>query len=142
LRDGSNYVRQFFTITAKDPQLVSRITLIKFSDDITARKDGRVDGSPIIHNNMFFALEYPLAKVEKDNKYMTAFLPRLIPVISSVWGTTPVNQLRRGNVKSNYIFYDAKKAVTGKKQSLAHGESFLITLQPFEVKVMNAQPEK
>lgn len=47
-----------------------------------------------------------------------------------------------GNVKSNYIFYDAKKAVTGKKQSLAHSESFLITLQPFEVKVMNAQPEK
>jgi hypothetical protein len=96
LRDGSNYVRQFFTFTAKDPQKVSRITLIKLPDDIVARKEGTVDGSPIIHNNMFFALEYPLARVRKDNTCMTAFLPRLIPVISSVWGTTPINQLRRG----------------------------------------------
>ena len=46
------------------------------------------------------------------------------------------------NVKNEYVFYDAKKGINSEEQTLAQGKSFLITLQPFEVKVLNALPKK
>ena len=96
LRDGSNYVRQIFKFTAKDVNKISGITLVKLPVNIGVRKEGIVDGSPIVHNNMFFALEYPLSKVEQNKKYIIAYLPRLQNDVSTVWGVTPDNQLRRG----------------------------------------------
>lgn len=41
-------------------------------------------------------------------------------------------------IKNDYRFFDAKK---GSKDPLTTGRSFRITLQPFEVKVLNAIPK-
>ena len=41
-------------------------------------------------------------------------------------------------IKSNYRFFDAK---TGDRDPLVQGRSFMITLQPFEVIVLNALPK-
>ena len=103
LRDSSNYIRQVFSFTAKDSAKVNKISLINLPANIIARKEGSVDGSPIVHNNMFFAVEHPMSQVEQNQTYSYVFLLRSDPitsagtfVISSVWGVTPVKQLRRG----------------------------------------------
>ncbi|MCX6262733.1 MAG: hypothetical protein NTY95_18175, partial [Bacteroidia bacterium] len=96
LRDGSNYVRQIFNFKANDGNKVLKMSLVKLPVHIGARKEGTVDGSPIVYDNMFFALEYPLSKVEEDKTSISAFLPRLMNNVSTVWGITPANQLRRG----------------------------------------------
>jgi len=96
LRNGSNYIRQIFKVRSGDINNLAGITLIKLPVDTGMRREGTVDGSPIVHNNMFFALEYPLSKVEQNKAYITASLPRLMSEISTVWGVTPFNQLRRG----------------------------------------------
>lgn len=96
LRDGSNYIRQIFKFNSADTNKISGITLIKFPVNIGVRNEGKVDGSPIVHDNMFFAIEYPLGKVEQNTKFITASLPRLMTEISTTWGVTPKNQLRRG----------------------------------------------
>lgn len=96
LRDGSNYIRQIFKFQTDDESSISKIILVKHPLNTGVRKEGKVDGSPIVHKNMFFALEHPLSKVELNKTYIIAYLPRLIPVVSTSWGVTPVNQLRRG----------------------------------------------
>lgn len=111
LRDGSNYVRQIFTFSSKDIVKISRINLIKLPLNIDVRKEGTVDGVPMVHINMFFAIENPLSKVEEIRKIekskissdLTASLSVFKPItpkdpftVSSVWGTTPIGQLRRG----------------------------------------------
>lgn len=103
LRDGSNYVRNIFTFTSIDTVRISKITLIKLPLNIGVRQEGTINGVPMVHNNMFFAIEYPLSKIEQNNTDIIATLSRLTPIsssnpftVSSVWGTTPVNQLRRG----------------------------------------------
>jgi len=103
LRDSSNYIRQQFSFVAKDSVKISKINLLKFPLTIAVTKKGTVDGSPIIHNNMFFAVEHPMSQFEQNKKYSNVFLLRSDPLYasdsfttSSVWGVTPVNQLRRG----------------------------------------------
>ena len=103
LRDSSNYIRQQFSFVAQNSVKIRRINLIKFPLNIVVRKEGTVDGSPIVHNNMFFALEHPMSQFEQDQKYSNVFLLRSVPLnsagaftTSSVWGVTPANQLRRG----------------------------------------------
>ncbi|BAU55553.1 hypothetical protein MgSA37_03743 [Mucilaginibacter gotjawali] len=62
-----------------------------------------MDGSPLVHNNMFFAIEHPMSQTMADKFSTSIYLPRLNAVyksapltISSVWGITPPNQMRRG----------------------------------------------
>ncbi len=95
LREGSNYIRQIFRFKTSDPDRIRKVTLIKLPFP-EARKAGTVDGSPIVYKNMFFALEYPLSQVEQDKAGIASYLPRLMDEMSTVWGVTPVNQLRRG----------------------------------------------
>jgi|WetSurMetagenome_2_1015567.scaffolds.fasta_scaffold03853_3 hypothetical protein len=96
LRDGSNYIRQSFSFKAADLNKIAGITLVKLPVKIGVRTEGTVDGSPIIHSNMFFALEYPLSRITQDKTYIAESLPGLMNEVSTVWGVTPVNQLRRG----------------------------------------------
>jgi len=122
LRDGSNYVRQVLTFNSVSPVRISRITLIRLPANSDIRKEGDLDGLPIVHKNMFFAVENPLNKVEEievkeGNKYsriLQSYLPVMAPIssmnivnISSVWGTTPEGQLRRG---FNYYFERERSA--------------------------------
>lgn len=111
LRDGSNYVRQIFTFGSKDTFKISKINLIQIPINIGIRKEGTVDGVPLVYKNMFFAVENPLTKIEeirkveksKINNDLVASLPLFRSVsksnsykCSSVWGITPPDQLRRG----------------------------------------------
>jgi hypothetical protein len=103
LKDGSNYIRQVFTFSSGNPVKISSIGLIKFPVSIALKKVGIVDGSPMVHNTMFFALEHPMSQIIRNNNFSTVFLPRLEPltaenpcITSSVWGVTPANQSRRG----------------------------------------------
>jgi hypothetical protein len=103
LRDASNYIRQVFTFQAKDTANITRIILIKLPVNTGLEKKGKVDGSPLVHQNMFFAIEHPMSQVEQEKVYMEAYMQQLMPVTSAkcftastVWGTTPADQLRRG----------------------------------------------
>ncbi|HTE34525.1 MAG TPA: hypothetical protein VK666_29305, partial [Chryseolinea sp.] len=103
LRDGSNYVRQIFTFRALSAANISKFTLVKFPKAIGVRKEGTVDGSPMILKNMFFAIEHPMSQIEQRESALAASLMQLTPVTSAksltystVWGTTPADQLRRG----------------------------------------------
>jgi hypothetical protein len=107
LMDGSNYIRQIFTFTSGNPVNLAKISLIKFPANFSLIRQGTVDGSPLIHNTMFFALEHPMSEIEQNKAFSIVFLPRIEPITSessftasSVWGITPVNQIRRG-----FIYY-------------------------------------
>jgi hypothetical protein len=95
LRDGSNYIRQVFRFYADNPENIRIVTLIKLKNADAGIK-GTVDGSPIVLKNMFFTLEYPLSQVEQQDNAVTASLTRIQNKLSTVWGVSPTNQLRRG----------------------------------------------
>jgi hypothetical protein len=103
LKDDANYVRQVFTFITRDTVNISRITLIKLPVNIGVRKEGKVDGSLMVHENMFFAIEHPMGLIEQNQESWAASLLNFNPftstniyTASTVWGTTPANQLRRG----------------------------------------------
>ena len=96
LRNGSNYLRHIFSFKARDENKISGITLIKLPYKDGMRKEGTVDGSPVIYRNMFFSLEYPLSKISEDKKFISSSIPRLVNSVSTVWGVTPSGQMRRG----------------------------------------------
>jgi hypothetical protein len=102
LRDGSNYVRQEITFSAKNTPIdIKEIVLWKLK--AKAEVKGIVDGSPVVAGNMFFAFESPLSKSTSDSNGFKCSLPyatRLAPgeklSYSSVFGVVPAGQLRRG----------------------------------------------
>jgi hypothetical protein len=103
LRDGSNYIRQIFKFKTKDSIKIVKIILVKLPVNIGVRKEGTVDGSPMVHKNMFFAIEHPMSQVEQSKTYFLAKMIQLTPLtsnkiitISTAWGTTPADQMRRG----------------------------------------------
>lgn len=120
LRDGSNYFQNIFTFSSRDTVQISHITLIKFPIKNEIEKDGLTDGVPLIDENMFFAIESPLSKIDREDENVVVKLPRLTPltsqkplVVSSVWGSTPVNQLRRG-----FLYYlERERAVPYRQMS-------------------------
>ncbi len=122
LRDGSNYAQQVFRFTAKDSTKFSGITLLKFPLEMNVRNGGEVDGSPLVHNTMFFALEHPLCKTEQSPTHIRSYLSGLMSVMSSVWGATPVNQLRRG-----FLFYTERERKQPYHQILHYNSWFDIS---------------
>ena len=102
LRDGSNYVRQQITLTAKNTPIdIKEIVLWELA--AKAEVKGIVDGSPVVASNMFFAFESPLSKSTSDSNRFRCSLPyatKLAPgeriEHSSVFGVVPAGQLRRG----------------------------------------------
>ncbi len=106
LRDGSNYVRQYVSLTPKKTEPALReIILIQLTAP-QAKPAGILDGSPVVVGDMFFAFEHPLSKVQVlDSKRLEVrcSLPRTAPwkageeqVYRSVMGVVPPGQLRRG----------------------------------------------
>ncbi|MEA3224349.1 MAG: enterotoxin, partial [Planctomycetota bacterium] len=106
LRDGSNYIRQQITVTAKnEPLKIKEIVLWELLA-ANAEIKGIVDGSPVVAGNMFFAYENPLSKCqlqEADTPSIRCGLPRyaslepgVLQTHSSVVGVVPQGQLRRG----------------------------------------------
>jgi len=112
LRDGSNYVRQQITFTAKNKAIdIKEIVLWELA--AKAEVKGIVDGSPVVAGNMFFAFESPLSKSTSDTNGFKCSLPyvtKLVPgeqfVYSSVFGVVPDGQLRRG-----FLYYVERERV-------------------------------
>jgi hypothetical protein len=102
LWDGSNYIRQEITFTAKNNAIdIKEIVLWDLKAKVEVK--GIVDGSPVVAGNMFFAFESPLSKSTSDSNGFRCSLPyttQLVPgeqfVCSSVFGVVPAGQLRRG----------------------------------------------
>jgi hypothetical protein len=122
LRDGSNYAKQVFAFTTTDSTKFAKITLLKFPLEMKVRNVGEVDGSPLVHNTMFFALEHPLCKTEKSSTYISSYISGQMSVISSVWGVTPVNQLRRG-----FLYYTERERKQPYHQMLHYNSWFDIS---------------
>jgi hypothetical protein len=129
LRDASNYIRQFFTFTADGKVNISKFTLVKLPFNIGIEKAGTVDGSPMVHKNMFFAIEHPMSQIVQDKAFMISYLPQFTPVssaksftASTVWGTTPVNQLRRG-----FLYYIERERSNSYRQMLHYNSWYDIS---------------
>lgn len=134
LRDDANYIRQVFTFTTKDTVNISKITLIRLSVNIgdcgsCLGKEGTVDGSPMVHKNMFFAIEHPMSQVEQSKASLVAYLLQFTPVTSAkslttstVWGTTPIGQLRRG-----FLYYIERERSNPYRQMLHYNSWYDIS---------------
>ena len=111
LRDGSNYVRQIFRFKSDGRNRISRFILVKLPAKTGIKKEGVVDGSPIVFKNMFFAIEHPMSQTEERKASLSSYIMQLTPVTSTksvaystVWGTTPPGQLRRG-----FLYYTERE---------------------------------
>jgi len=129
LLNEGNYIRQVFTFSAADSVKISKITLVQLPSSIIIKKEGTVDGSPLVHNNMFFSLEHPMSQTLSTKNSFSIYLPRLNPVynsapltISSVWGTTPAGQLRRG-----FLYYIERERAVPYRQFLHYNSWFDIS---------------
>lgn len=103
LHDSCNYVVQTFELTSTEKNTIEKAVLIKLPLDNITRECGDVDGSPIVRQNMFFALQHPLSKMDTSANFIQLFLEeeKTIDSLQSftasiAWGITPAGQLRRG----------------------------------------------
>ena len=102
LREDSYYIRQELVITAASADLPLREVVLIDTPAQDARVVGSVDGSPIVSESWFLALEHPLSQSAVENGRAQCKLLRHLPLkagqsiaYSSVIGTTAPGQLRR-----------------------------------------------
>jgi hypothetical protein len=101
--DDSRYVRQELTIAAGSQDFPLREIILWDFDAAGARAVGTVKGSPVVTGAFFLGFEHPLSLTSVASPHVRCSLPRQLPVragqslaCSSVIGTTPEGQLRRG----------------------------------------------
>jgi hypothetical protein len=101
--DDSRYVRQELTIAAGSQDFPLREIILWDFDAAAARAVGTVKGSPVVAGTFFLGFEHPLSLTSVASPHVRCSLPRQLPVragqslaCSSVIGTTPEGQLRRG----------------------------------------------
>ena len=102
LRNGSNYLRQFITISAPHRDLaISDVRLIDVRLP-NAQVVGTVAGSPIVDQNFFLGFEHPLSSTRMVGDRVVSDLERTLPLpqgqsitYSSVIGVAPTGQMRR-----------------------------------------------
>ncbi len=102
-RQGSKYLRQEITLRPTRSQVpVKRIVLVDV-DLSNAAVFGTVRGSPIVSGDVYLGFEHPLSHASLEGARARAVLPRDLPLrpgttftVSSVVGSTPAGQLRRG----------------------------------------------
>ncbi|MBM4027011.1 MAG: enterotoxin [Planctomycetes bacterium] len=117
LRDGSNYVRQFISLTLTKTDVdVREVVLVQ----TLGKSAGTLDGAPLtVIDRYFFAFEHPLAKTRTVNSrlplnsVLQSSLPRSTPLkvgeeqtLSSVMGVAPEGQLRRA-----FLYYLERERV-------------------------------
>jgi len=104
LRDGANYLRQEITILPHgDPVELSEAILVDLSVP-GAAVGGRVEGSPVVTDKLFFGVEHPasISQVLAPDRVRCSY-PYNLDVrqtepltLSAVFGVVPPGQLRRG----------------------------------------------
>jgi hypothetical protein len=102
LSDGANYIKQKWAFHTKDSLPIIKYAMLEVPAT-SIIQEGTVDGSPLVSQQMFFALEHPMSQNEINEKDAKSYLPRqeaLQPsdsmVITTIFGATPHGQLRRG----------------------------------------------
>ncbi len=102
LKDGSNYIKQQWSFHAKDSLEIVKYSLLQIPSE-NVKQIGTVDGTPLVRDEMFFALEHPMSKNDINKKSAESYLPRQevlkysdSMMITTVFGVTPKGQLRRG----------------------------------------------
>jgi hypothetical protein len=103
LRDGSNYVRQEMTVTAKTVDVpVREVRMVDFHAPY-ARVVGTVKGSPVVAGLLFAGFEDPLSSCAVAGERVRCWIERELPLkagqsvtYSSVAGVATGGQLRRG----------------------------------------------
>jgi hypothetical protein len=103
LRDGSNYVRQEVTVTAKTTDIpVREVRMVDFHVSY-AQVVGTVKGSPVVAGPLFAGFEDPLSSCAVAGERVRCWIERELPLkagqsvtYSSVAGVTTGGQLRRG----------------------------------------------
>ncbi|WP_158796676.1 hypothetical protein [Pedobacter sp. L105] len=130
LHNGANYIRQLFTFMPNDSVKILKITLIKLPA-AGIKIEGTVDGSPLVYHNLFFSVEHPMSQTLAGKSFITAYLPRLEAIhagaplsLSSVWGTTPAGQLRRG-----FLYYVENERAHPYRQVLHYNSWFDLSWQ-------------
>jgi hypothetical protein len=103
LLDDSRYLRQELTIAAGRQDFPLREIVLWDFDAPGAKAVGTVKGSPVAAGTFFLGFEHPLSLTGVAGPRVRCSLPRQLPVragqslaCSSVIGTTPEGQLRRG----------------------------------------------
>jgi hypothetical protein len=101
--DDSRYVRHELTIAAGSQDFPLREIILWDFDAPGAKAVGTVKGSPAVSGAFFLGFEHPLSLTTVTSAHVRCSLPRQLPVragqslaCSSVIGTTPEGQLRRG----------------------------------------------
>jgi hypothetical protein len=129
LRDSTNYIRQCFSFSAHNSLPVTKVVFISLPDSSAVSIAGKVDGSPLVMDNLFFAVEHPLSQAATEASYTNCFLSRQTPVTatdsfyaSTVWGITPKGQLRRG-----FLYYIEKERAVPYRQFLHYNSWFDIS---------------
>ena len=104
LRDGANYIRQQITLRSQgEPVEVVEAVLLELHVP-QAEVAGKVDGSPIVSDRMFFGVEHPASTSRiVDSGVVRCSYPCNTGVaagealtLSSVIGVVPARQMRRG----------------------------------------------
>ena len=102
LREGSRYLRQEITLTARKQALPLKEIVLLEVPLPNARFTGTVDGSPVVTETAFFGVEHPLSINRGEMGFVRCFLPRGTALLSgesfgcsSVIGFVTPGQLRR-----------------------------------------------
>lgn len=103
LRDGSNYIIQRVTLAPGAHELpLESVTLVDLNSP-GSTVSGGTQGAPVAAGGLFFALEHPMSESTVAGDRISCELRRGQPLasggkltLSSVMGTTPPGQLRRG----------------------------------------------
>lgn len=102
LSDGANYIKQKWEFHTKDSLPIIKYAMLEVPA-ASMIQEGTVDGSPLVSQQMFFALEHPMSHNEIGEDKAVSSLPWQNAlkysdnlVITTVSGVTPANQLRRG----------------------------------------------
>lgn len=113
LRDGSNYVTQQLTITARKDGIQPEEVIILQASVPGARVAGVVDGSPVVADHFFFACEHPMAANRAQDDRVTCSAECYRPLAAgqswsrtSVIGVVPDGQMRRG-----FLYYVERERV-------------------------------
>jgi len=129
LKEGSNYLKQEFTLSVKDNLRVDKIGLIEFPKESRLISSGVVSGSALTGNNFFCSLEHPMSEVDTTVQYIGSYLKRYEPITSSiplkfstVWGVTPRNQMRR-----SFLYYLERERAVPYHQQLHYNSWFDIS---------------
>ena len=101
LRDGGNYVREQFTFEGAQELDLKSIALIDV-DLPDASVAGTVDGSPVVADDRFLGVEYPMASARVEYGRATVSVPRVLPLrarvatqYSAALGVAIPGQMRR-----------------------------------------------